>query len=381
MATPYNLHQFKLQRFFFALSENIGTPQQLTSGGSIAATQNMLPATDISLDFMGQGTGILTRENTMDGYAGQMCSVPGTFGYTGSFNCEVHEEMAGEPLKPVAFPYFIKLLLCSGHQGFYSSDVDEFSVELSPSVGKIKNAVSLASPVNSTMYGPYAGTVHWCVTTDPTGVTTADQGWMEQAYDCTFIPTFNFEVGSILSVEFEMRGLLAGDPRKSLPTGAGYGTGEYADGVGCSPYVVKSMTVSIDDHEPVSLSSLSFTTGFEFSEVVDARSVNGIGASAVVLNSGTTVDFSFLSEDYYTDIGVTNIMNSLYSQRTLEIQVQIEGPSGTTELEFDFPNVQYASAALTNSSEMSQYDVSATVVRPPAEEELYYIKYKYTEPS
>jgi len=367
------VNQAKLNKTIFAIQTAKGTAEPATT----PAVYDVLPViddTDMPLD---RGTLLISRANTIDGFAGEMCGVPGSWGYSPSFTVEIHEQLDG--LNIASWPYWMRLLLCSGHEAEYNNDTVFVEYEITPSTRNIRDLTAQAlGTVDGTTYGPYLGTlqrIRYSSTESNTNNTR------EESYDTVFGATFNLESGERATITFDGKGSLAGDPQKAnlsqwFPLGA-TGT-NLKSGVGCSPFVVKNIKIEIDEEEPVSLASLEFNTNAQLDDVVDPREENGFGASNVIWEEAPTVSFNIAEEIWNTsNASLKNILLKMKTGASVAIKVELTSPSGDSFLEFSFPRCQYSEVTRSPREGFAAYDVTTKVVRSPGQENQYTIKYYY----
>ena len=328
-----NVYQSKLKRLVFENEATTGTADTLD------ADSVYVPAFDISLS-RDRGEQIIARDGVMDGYAGEMCGVPGSQGSSLSFSCEIH------PVNDEPGPYFVRLLQGCGWEGSDSGT----AVTLTPSTAVIVDADGGFDP-NSLTFGYVQRN---------TGI----EDTLQSMFGSTGAASLVLSSGQRAQMDFSFVGLQDG----FITTGGEYGA--YGDNtvtdVGCSPFVVKGITASLvdsggEDLDVVEFADLSFNSNAETPDVLDPTAAAGFGVSPVFFNTAPTVSFTIAATENNNNVFFQNFA----AGSTIAITATLEDSATGNTISLVLSQVQFTGVTMGDKNGFESYSIEGKVVREP----------------
>jgi len=327
-------YQSKLKRLVFDSETTTGTA--VTPG----ASSLVVPAFDISL-ARDRGTGIIARDAVMDGLAGELCGVPGSFGSTLSFSTEIH------PNASDVDPYFVRLLQACGFEGTDSGT----ALTLFPSTKVIAN---------------YAATTPNSLTFSLIALLEGIDDTIQTTFGATGAASFVLNSGERAQIDCSFVGkngdFMTFDADESA-------VGTVAE-LGCSPFVVKNVTATMVGSDTgaafdeVQLSSITINTNAETPDILDPTEADGFAVSPVFFNSAPTVSFQ---------IGATATNNTRFwsyfkDGEEISISITLTDPASSDTLQFLMERVQFTGVSMADNNGAESYSIEGKCVRDPGED-------------
>lgn len=347
-ATPY---ASKGRRVALQLESTPGTADPT------GASTFMVPANDFSFSI-DRGTGMIARDNVLDGEPGGICYVPGSRGATMSLTTEIHD--FSNPAGTADY-YFTHLLLGCG---FAANDTLAPITTFAPSHEVISGATSIPTggsegPQSLTFYHYNEGI---------TGITD----YQNKFVGSTGALTLNLNAGEIATAEVSLVGTLdtssnwmeTADP--GLPT-------SFDSSVSCKPYVVRSASISLADDaanlaEIVTLSTLSINWNATTPENQDPTQEYGFGISPVLFTGAPTISFTIGATEENNGIGgaFAGFLQQFRDGAKGALQIVLDtGDNAASTMTISIPELQYTGVTWGDANGYTTYEIEAVAVRDP----------------
>jgi hypothetical protein len=363
-----NVIASKLRKVFVESEAVAGTYEPLsTSSFAVPTIQTTTPVPS-------RGSRLIDRTNTMDGNAGDIISVPGTYGWSYSLESELQVPALAGP-NYATIGYWGQILLGCGFEVDDGTDGTGDYYEYTLSSQPMSNYVAATFPQAPS---PFSLT---CVQNN-----NADSDFAMRLRGCTGVASFNLAVGEIATISAEIKGLIvdqADDSDNILDTsdidisllGPNYALNR--------PLVTKGITLSFTNNittNPLlvqALQSLEINMNSENPDLLDPTEQDGLAISPVFHNTSPTISFTFPSTSSVDD----QVFAALYSGVNFEIVVEVEGASaGSRFIRFTLGRVEFNEVTFGDTNTMTTYSVTGKVVRAPGETAatLMNIRYYHT---
>lgn len=328
----------KTKRLVMASETTLGT---IATFGTASL---VVPGSDIALDYT-RGTQIVARDSVMDGYGGEMCGVPGSFGSNVSFSTEVHD------IDGNAAPYWIRLLNASG---FATITSDGSSVTIGPTTVQPTNySTGVQSAVSFAL-------LH------ATG--SGGQGSIQYSTGTVGAATFNITSGERLSIDFAMQGLI-GSPfiEQRSDNILLTGSAGFVD-IECSPFVCKGINITMTDSQGgtidvSSVNSITINTNTNVGEVVDPTMAQGFNVSTVTWDAAPTVSID-MAETYNNN---QTLWNNFRNGHTIAVDVTFTSNATGNTIEFNMPRVEFSGITPGERNGFSVLQAEGKAVRKPGD--------------
>ena len=353
------LRQNKLQKLVFEPEATLGTVETFDSSSLVIPAENVSFSAD-------RGTRLIDRTSLMDGFAGDVSSALGTWAWSLSFDCEIHD--CGNTQDTLT-GYWPRLM---GTCGWRIED-DGASLLMYPTTRELGD---FSAGANTEPFGGSFGYIHNNNGTSDTA---------HYARGCTGVASFNLSTGERAMINFAHVGLVVGDKLIDTATADLSAVGDYSQIQG-SPFVVKNMTCTFTDNltstavAVAALSDVSISSGAETPEVQDACGTGnyGFAVSPVFWNTSPTISFTIAdtnaTDDYF--------FQRLFSGDTFSINLQIGAQGSSNYIEFNMPTVQFQDVSNGEANGYSTYQIEGKCVRVPGDgsnDSLMQIEYFYAE--
>jgi hypothetical protein len=334
-----SVRQNKLRKLVFVPETTLGTAETLDD------TSLVIPAENVTVS-PSRGTRIIPRNALLDGFHGEVTGTAGSWGWTYSYDCEVHD--CDNTVNTLS-GYWPQLL---GAAGFKAVD-DGTNLVITPTQNNIGNFSAAA-------------------TTNPFGLTMGfflnDNDNSDYAHvmrGCTQNVTINASAGERLIMNFAGVGLVTGNQLIDT-TVTTDDVGDYSQ-IGGAPFVVQNMTCTFTDNDDassmtvVALNDVSITAGSETPDVTEpCGSGNyGFAVSPVFWNRGGTVSFTIAD----TDATDAKVYQKFFSGTTFSITLQLSAASGNT-IEIEMPKVQFEDVTSGEANGYATYSITGRMTRP-----------------
>jgi hypothetical protein len=334
-----SVYQSKNKRLVFDSEAAVGTAETLD------ASSLYIPAFDIAMS-RDRGTQIIARDAVLDGFAGEMCGVPGSFGSSLSFSSEIHPVSGDNDI------YFIRLLQACGWSGTTAGG----AVTMHPSSETIQAYAGGASP--STPSSVTFGLVHIIDTIDDT---------MQAMTGSTGNVDFVFNAGERAQLDFSFVGLQGDFITNTADLSA---IGSFT-GVDCVPFVVKGITATMtgsvagsDVIDVVELSGITLNSNASTPDTLDPTAADGFAVSPVFFNTAPTVSFQIAA----TSNNNTAFLQNFKAGRTIDITVSMAESTTSTSVALRMQQVQFTSISMEDRNGFESYSIEGKVVRDPGDD-------------
>ncbi len=333
------VRQNKLRKLVFEPETTLGTAETLDGSSFVIPAENVTVSPS-------RGTRIIARNALLDGFHGEVTGTAGSWGWTYSYDCEVHDT---DNTQNALTPYWGKLLCAAG---FNAAD-DGTDLVFTPTQADIGNFSAGAS-------------------TDPCALTLGfylnDNGNSDYAHilrGCTQNVTINANAGERLIMQFAGVGLVSGNAL--IDTSVDTDTvGSYAQITG-APFVVQNMTCAFVDNDDassmtvVALNNVTITAGSETPDVTEPCGTGnyGFAVSPVFWNRGGTVGFTIAD----TDATDAKVFQKFFSGTTFSITLTLTAASGNT-IEIALPKVQFEDVSSGETNGFATYQITGRMTRP-----------------
>lgn len=312
-----------------------------------------------------RGSAMIDRTNTLDGHAGDIVGVPGSYAYEVTLESELQIPATTGP-NYATIGYWGAMLLASGFGLTVDSDVTgdyfEYTLDERP----------LANYVGGDGQAPA-----------PSSITLVQQNseisdWQIKLKGCTGVTSFDFTPGEIATISTAFKGLLEGTT--ILDTSD---VDISASGPSFNlniPLVVKGIALTVYDvtnSETIAvraLRSLSISMNTENPDMGDPAETYGYAISPVIPNPSPTISFQFPDTVDLSDIAFQSMLDG----RLVSIDIELQAASGGARfIKFTMPITQFTGVSLTNTNGMVDWAVDAKLVRQPGEPSSSLISIKY----
>jgi hypothetical protein len=297
----------------------------------------------------------------MDGFGGGMVGVIGSFGWSMGVSSEIHAPGVDGNL-----PYWLLMLLASGHEATEETPVGDFDViRFAPTLSN-QTIANFSTADND--HNPTTVSLSFIRNNNQTDDTVI------RMKGCTGASTFSFVANERAIINTAFVGTLSGSLLDDTDVDVAL-LGDYPE---TKPYVVKAITLALSGStsgvvNAYGLQNLEFNTGFETPEFVDPTETWGFGISPPILNSEPTVSFSIMN----TSTVDKYLADALLSLETFSITVTLVSPDDSSRLIVRLPKCQYTGVSETDVGGYAGYQIEAQVVRNPGEETLYQIDHLF----
>jgi hypothetical protein len=324
-----NVYQSKRKKLVFSSETSTGDWEELN------ASSFQVPAFDISI-ARDRGTQMLERSGLMDGEAGEMCSVPGSFASSLSFSSEIHPVSGGAN-------YFIRLLQACGFSGSNAGSV----MTMTPSTAVITDYA--ATSPNSLSFG----LIHQIDGINDT---------LQRMTGSTGAASFVFNAGERAQIDFNFVGINGDFIDVSAADLSATGS---TTGIGCTPFVVKSIQAVLTGADSptaideVELASITINTNAETPDVLDPTKENGFGTSPVFWNTAPTVSF---------EIAATSVNNLAFWQKfkagqTISMALTMTDTATSRAVAVTLSKIQFTNVSMQDKNGFESYSIEGKVVR------------------
>ena len=334
-----SVRQNKLRKLVFEPESTLGTAVTLDGNSNVIPAENVTVAPS-------RGTRIIARNALLDGFHGEVTGTAGSWGWTYSFDCEVHD--TGNTQDNLT-SYWGQLLCAAG---FNAAD-DGADLIFTPTQADVGN------------FSPGAST-------DPFGLSlgfylndNCNSYYAHLLRGCTQNVSINANAGERLIMNFAGVGLVTGNAL--IDTSVDTDTvGSYAQ-IGGAPFVVQNMTCAFEDNDDassmtvVALNSVSITAGSETPDVTEPCGTGnyGFAVSPVFWNRGGTVGFTIAD----TDATDAKVFQKFFSGTTFSITLTLTAASGNA-IQITMPKVQFEDVSSGEANGYATYQITGRMTRP-----------------